>query len=161
MIANRPQEVYHYTTGQCFRHIVADGVIKPAVVGVPAGDPPVVWLTINPDWDETANKAWRSEDGSIRSLSREETGEFGGGLVRFVVEPKCAPCTWREYVKRNRIEKKVALAHADSARQSGVRPEDWRVAFQPIPRAYWLRVDVWHDGEWRPVEVPAEERAAK
>ena len=45
MTANKPQEIYHYTTGRCFLGIVADGVIKPATAFAPLGEPPVVWFT--------------------------------------------------------------------------------------------------------------------
>src|SRR5262245_46404644 len=109
-MADKPQEIYHYTTGQCFYRIVEDGVIKLATAGVPKGERPAVWFAINPDWDATVNQICLNPDGSLIKLNREETAKLGGGLVRFVVEPKCAPYTFREFVKRSRIEKKMAQA---------------------------------------------------
>jgi hypothetical protein len=161
MAANKPQEIYHYTTGRCFLSIVADGVIKPATSFAPLGKPPVVWFTFSPDWEDMANKLCRNDDGRLRCLSREEMAALGGGLVRFVVDPKYAPYTWREFIRRSRIDEDTARALADSASEIGGNVEDWRVAFRPVPRAYWLRVDVWWNGEWCPVEVPADESAKR
>jgi hypothetical protein len=161
MTASKPPEIYHYTTGRRFLSIVADGAIEPATVFAPLGGPPVVWFTFSPDWEDLANKLRIDDDGSIRRLSREETSALGGGLVRFVVDPECAPYTWRDFVRRSSIGEDTARLLAESAREIGCEVEDWRVAFRPVPRAYWLRVDVWRNGEWRPVEVQADERATR
>jgi len=49
---------------------------------------------------------------------------------------------------------------AQTAHKVGVKVEDWRVTFQPVPRAYWLRVDIWQDGVWCPVEIPGDDRGS-
>jgi hypothetical protein len=154
MKANMPREVYHYTTGQRFIGIIQDGAIKPSMAFVAKGERAAVWFTLSPEWDQTANKTRCNDDCGITDLSCEETAAPDGEFVRLVVDPKCAPYTWLEFVERSRIDKKLARALAGIAREKGVRIEDWRVAFRPIRRAYWLRVDVWRNGEWRPADVP-------
>lgn len=154
MKTNKPQEIYHYTTGRRFIGIIQDGAIKPSTAFVAKGERAAVWFTLSPEWDQTANKARCDEDCRITGLSCEETAALSGGLIRLVVDRKCAPYTWQEFVKRSRIDKKLALALAGIAREKGVRVEDWRVTFRPVLRANWLRVDVWRNGEWRPADVP-------
>jgi hypothetical protein len=61
---------WHYTTGQKFRMIVADGEIKPAVAGVPPGEQPIVWFSTALDWEPTANKSGLSADGTLEHLDR-------------------------------------------------------------------------------------------
>lgn len=154
------RELYHYTTGQCFAGIVADGAIKPATAFIADSERPAVWLTLCGEWDKTANKAYREDDGSIRPLSLEETAEMGGGLVRIVLDAQQFQfrLTWPDYVKKSGIDKRIATTLADVAIEKGSKLEDWRVCFQPIPRLYWLRVDVWQGGQW--VVVPMQEEVA-
>jgi hypothetical protein len=149
------QEIYHYTTGQCFIKIVQEGCIKPATTGVPDGEKPGVWFTFSSDWEPTANKGLHNADGTISHLSREETEQHGGGLFRFVVHPNIAHHTWEKFLKKSRIDEAIAKSLKNIAEENGSNVKDWRIRFSAVPREYWLRVDVWHEGQWTPVPVEA------
>ena len=47
---------WHYTVTVRAALILAEGVIRPATVGVPDGEIPVVWFSTRQFWEPTANK---------------------------------------------------------------------------------------------------------
>jgi hypothetical protein len=141
---------WHYTTGRAFISIVEFGWILPATAFVPKGEKPAVWFSLNQDWEQTANKGGLEEDGTRRTLTREETCERGGGLVRFGVAVEAVPCDWNGFKKRSGIRPETARCLAARGRACGADPNEWRVSFEPVPREQWVAVDVWDraTGAW-------------
>jgi hypothetical protein len=145
---------WHYTTGQCFLQIVEDGIIKPAITGVPTHEKPIVWFSTNPHWENTASKAMRKPDGSIVTLNMEETAEHCGGLVRFGVAPETAPHDWNALRDISGMSPKMASALYQAAIRQGARPGEWWGCFEPVPRSRWVAVHVYQDGRWVGVPLP-------
>jgi hypothetical protein len=143
--------------------IVDSGEIRPATALVPAGEKPCVWFSKRRDWEPTANKLWVS-GGVTRSLTMRETGERGGGLVRFGVAPETAPYDWAAYRRLSGVPKSEAGGLARHARDQGADPRHWYVSFAPVPRALWRSVDVYEwkntpSGVWSPVPIAAVDHA--
>jgi hypothetical protein len=105
-----PLGVWHYTVGVHLPSIVSDGEIRVATAFVSDHELPVVWCSTNPHWEQTANKAFQKSDGTVRCLSREETETLGRGLARIQIKPRAAPYTWKDFVARSGISKKLARA---------------------------------------------------
>lgn len=148
--------LWHYTVGRYFESILADGYIKPTTAYITPGERPAVWFSLNQDWEQTANKLWLNNDGTVRALTRDETRSMGGGLVRFGVSPRTAPFNWRQFVTKSRIDRRVARAVVDVAHKQGSDPAQWRVSFDPVPRKLWLAVDVWDSADHCWVRVADE-----
>lgn len=77
---------WHYTTGMHFLRIVESGVLYPATVGMTPPEKPILWFSLNQQFEPTARKC-TFENGAMRTLSVQETFERGGGLVRFGISP--------------------------------------------------------------------------
>ena len=60
-----PAVLWHYTIVHCLRSILAEGVIRPPTVGLAKNQKGVVWFSASPDWDPSANRWWRSPEGSL------------------------------------------------------------------------------------------------
>ena len=78
---------WHYTTGEKFKAIVTSGYLKPTGILVKPPERPVLWFSLNQQFEPTARKA-AIEGGAYRVLSVEETGRHCGGLVRFGLSPR-------------------------------------------------------------------------
>jgi hypothetical protein len=141
---------WHYTTGEAFISIVESGVLRQATAFVPKNQRPVLWFSLNQDYEPTAAKAIMSEDGTISFGNRESTRQLGRGLVRFGLDPKRL-VTWRHLKKRAGIPSQLARALEASGRAIKARPDDWLGSFDAIGIEE-LVVEVWYEGSW--IRVP-------
>jgi hypothetical protein len=145
---------WHYTTGNRLRAIFTDGVIKPATAFVPMSERPVVWFSTNEEWEPTANKLGRDQNGSPAPLDRDGTAELYGGLARIAVADETAPFDWDALKRRSGMSNLTARGLRRAAISSGSRPGDWWGTFDPVPRDQWVAIEVWHEGRW--VNVPLD-----
>jgi len=141
---------WHYTIGDRLEGILVAGELRPATAGVPAGEKPCVWFSVNQDWEPTANKLGKDGFGVLQALTKEETHELGGGLVRIGVSPSTAPHDWRAYKRLSCVTRDEAKGLYDSAIARGSRPGDWFVSFSAVPRSQWLAIEVWDGAKWIP-----------
>jgi hypothetical protein len=141
---------WHYTTGQKLALILESGAIVPATALVPRRERPVVWFSLNQRWEKTANKAI-VHDGSLISLTMQQTAELCNGLARFGVAPDTAPYNWPELKRLSRMSSKMVRSLYDSALRQGASPSEWRGTFDPVPREKWTSVEVFTNGVWIPV----------
>lgn len=151
--SSKPKRVWHYTIGAYLPIIIQSGEIRQAI---PYGRPnvrPVVWATVSPVWEETANK------GSVRhtasgpsyvSGDRRMTAELGGGLARIELTPSSVPHNWRCYRDLSGETPHVVSGLAATARRVGSDPVNWRVSFVPIPASEWISIEHLVDGRWQP-----------
>jgi hypothetical protein len=145
--------VWHYTTVDCFKRIVRDGVLRPATAAVPQHERPVVWFSTNEYWEQSANKALQMSDGRLIALDMKGTAKHGGGLIRIGVAPERAPHTWNEMRRVARIDRRMARALMHVARRDGADPQQWRGSLEPVSRADWVAVEVFVSGAWVPVNL--------
>lgn len=146
----KPSIVWHYTVGEHLEDIVAEGWIRLTMVEVPENERPAVWFSSNPQWEVTANKRWREDDGTARELNREETHERGGGLARIAVSIATAPHDWLAFQRLSGIEERHAKKLASEGFKRGASWKEWFVSFDPVPREKWLAVEVWDGNAWQP-----------
>jgi hypothetical protein len=154
---------WHYTVGTNLVAILESGMLRPAIAGVPAGERPAVWFSMNPVWERTANKSWIVRaTGIAYVLSREETETKGNGLFRFQVRPEAAPYSWDEFKRLSGASRQTIRQMERRARDLLALPQDWRVSFDPVPRDQWIALDVWRRERWVPfVEAIRNERPAR
>src|SRR5580658_7140991 len=115
---------WHYTTGEKFKQIVADGFIRCATVNVPPNEKPIVWFSTNQEWEPTANKMVYREGKPVR-CTIEETEQRGEGLVRFGVAPETAPHDWSALKESSGMSGRMAQGMYQAAIEQGARPGDW------------------------------------
>jgi len=113
---------WHYTTGQNFRLIVEDQLIKPATAHISWREKPAVWFSTHPLWELTAYKARRTPDGSFITISRDETTALGGGIVRFSVAPDTAPHYWTAFKRLSGVPRQEASRMAKVGKEQGADP---------------------------------------
>jgi hypothetical protein len=143
-----PKRKWHYTTGECFWHIVQDGLIKPATARVPAGENPIVWFSTNPEWEPTANKSWVNPQGTLVGLDKDATAKLGGGLVRIGVANETAPHDWHAIKELSRMSSRMSRGLYAAAVACGARPGDWWGSLEPVPRSKWIAIQIYDEGAW-------------
>jgi len=146
--------VWHYTVGVNIIKIIECRSIRPSTEGIPKREQPAVWFSTNPDWEQTANKAFLMPDGGMRILSKNETARFCNGLFRIEVYPKAAPYNWNDFTRRSGISPKLAKGLVLVAINDGSDPETWRVSFKAVPMKMWKQVERWNGKrrQWMPYE---------
>ncbi len=133
------QVLWHYTIAAYLESIIKDGFIYPATAGVPKGERPIVWLSSNMLWEQTANKGGAS--------SMEETAQVGGGLVRIGVQPETA-LPWLKLKRLSRMQEWMATALVRSAKEMGANPFEWWGTFTPVSQSKWTAIETWSNGSW-------------
>lgn len=138
---------WHYTTGEKFLQIVEDGVLVPSDIYVNPPERPVLWFSLNQEWEPTACKHWKDRaTGVVSRLTREETHERGRGTVRFGCDPS-ALIPWDELPRRAHMQRQMSTGLAIVGLQQGAMPSQWMGSLSPIYREQWLAVEVWEPGE--------------
>ena len=139
---------FHYTVGTRISAILEDGAIKLATAFVPAGVKAVVWLTVSPNFEPTARKPLVGYDGRLLRLQSAEEMAEAEGVYRIAVDADRFPMTWRDY-RRHSGDSKKMLHHLEvEAARQGSNVSAWRVSFDPIREADWLRIERLHLGAW-------------
>jgi hypothetical protein len=146
-----PRILWHYTVGLRLDHIVADGQIRQATIGVPHSEKPCVWFTASDAWEETANKLLPLEhmgEPVMLALDRDLTHRINGGLVRIGVAPDTAPHDWQAFKRLSGIPPKNASSLYQVAVEVGSRLSNWFVSFEPVPQSKWLCIQYWDGQKW-------------
>jgi len=139
---------WHYTTRQNFMRIAGSGRLLPATEGVSAHETPVLWFSLNPVWEETACRMMKMADGSLRTLTRAETRQATGGLVRFGY-PARLLIAWPKIARAAGIRTETAQALKAAAELMGANPDEWMGILEPISLgAPLLCVEVEKEGGW-------------
>jgi len=142
------QTLWYYTTGRKLAQIIERGEIEAAPVGESKKEKPTVWFSANQDWDPAANEPWRSPDGTVTRLNKDQTFVVGGGLARIGVSPEVAPHDWKAFKRLSGISPKTAKELYNSAVQAGSRPGQWFAALENVPRSKWIAVEVMEGTTW-------------
>jgi hypothetical protein len=113
---------------------------------------PIVWFSTNQDWELTANKSWKNQDGILIFLDKTKTRELGGpGAIRCRTRDGTARLARTERVERH--------VWPDGARALPRSHCTWRKA---RPVVGHLRacsaltmdtIEVYRDGTWVPVPL--------
>ena len=141
----KPALAYHYTTGQKYREISNDGCLIPADSYMTEKEKPILWFSLETDWEPTAVKAVIA-DGQLRSLSRWETFQYGGGLFRFGVSTDLLT-RWPRIGKLAKTPKLMQNYLTESGKKQGASPKLWMGSLSPIDQDDWTLVETWEPGE--------------
>jgi hypothetical protein len=146
-----PPILWHYTVGCHLEAILSSRVLRASTAHLARPQERAVWFSARQDWEPTANKGW-SEHGTYRGLTRQETMEKSGGLVRIGVRPTTAPYGWADYVRLSGINRKMAAGLRKAGVRAGSNPYDWFVSFMPVPMEKWVAVETYNpiSNEWQP-----------
>ena len=152
---NKKPKVFHYTIGSYLPKIIESGEIKLSEAGVRRPKEYAAWFSINPDWEETANKMYRTKDGEMHFGTKETTHKLGGGLARIEIEPEASPFKWGHYVRKSKISKANGRRMLRAAFACGSSPASWRVSFNPVGKDKWLNIEMfnWETQAWEPYTI--------
>lgn len=123
---------WHYTTGQKFFAIVESGCLKPTNIGVKPPEKPILWFSLNQQWENTANKSILDANGEIKHLSMKETFRLGGGLVRFGVKSNMLHLG-DELCRKASMSASVWSALCKEGLKQNSKPSEWCGSISSIP----------------------------
>jgi hypothetical protein len=121
---------WHYTCGTRAVDILVSGVLKPTDAFVPPNEKPILWFSVAPFWEQTANKMI-AMDGKAICLSMEGTALYGGGLYRFGF-PVERLVRWPDIGKRARCRAEDRKNMMKAARAQGADPKNWHGTMNAI-----------------------------
>lgn len=154
MMAKLPALAWHYTTGKHFERIATTGFLMPAATAVEPPEKPILWFSVNQYWELTANKGWEFPDGTIRTLTMQETFEKARGLVRFG-SPLRLLRSGEALRKEARMKSAMWLMLATEGKRQGANPADWWGTTKPLP-IDGMAVEVMNrEWAWEPVRPAA------
>jgi len=124
---------WHYTTGQKFERIARSRELRPPSISFNPPERPILWFSLNQFWEQTANKAYRQEDGAIVQLDMLGTMEQGGGLVRVgVMVTDSRLHRWPRLAEEARMPEAVIEELSRVGVERGANPEDWAGMFTSV-----------------------------
>lgn len=130
--------VWHYTTDECARGILASGTIEPARTYVIPPERPAVWLSQEQYWEPTAAKGVAQAFGSPKTATFAEM--VAAGLVRFGFED-VGFIRWRQMHGRLRIPRKKMRGLAAVAIEQEGNPNRWRAKLGGLSMADCVAVE--------------------
>lgn len=142
---------WHYTTGEKFRSIDGSGFLRPATAGITRKERPIVWFSLNQEWEPTANKMWQCPDGTVIGLDKEGTRKLGGGLVRLGLRAE-RTIRWPLLAKIAKIPPTTKVGLERAAMEEGSNPSDWCGVLHRIPLRE-LTVEVLDSEKWVRIEL--------
>jgi hypothetical protein len=128
---NATPMAWHYTIGDRADGILLDGMIKPAVAGVPSDESPCVWFSSQPKWEPTANKMM-VEANSVKKISFTEMRKVDGGLWRFGL-PISDLLNWRKIQIATGMTQSTITRLTKVAKKDGGDPFRWYGSLEPVP----------------------------
>lgn len=123
--------VWHYTTGRCLSAILDAGEIRPATLGVPAHERPIVWFSTNQQFEMTARKGIIRHGQRLTATIRE-MHDLDGGLFRLGVDP-ARLLSFAELKQAAHMDAQTIAGLRRAARAVGADPRQWMGTFDPIP----------------------------
>ena len=152
--------VFHYTVVNFLPAIFERKMLMPTAKEVK--EEQAVWFSTNPEWEETANKAYHSGDGIPIEGNKWDTYKIYGGLARIEVDPEVATCNWEQYKKKSKISDEKSRKIEEYAARHHADPKEWLVSFEPVHKDKFISVEVfnWDNQVWEDYMV-AYEKAKK
>ncbi len=141
--------IFHYSVARYLPQILEDNQISPSTQGFEKERWHAVWFSMNPIWEETANKMYMSSGIRIPG-NKLDTHEMGKGLMRIEVIPKAAPHDWEQYKSISKMPGKLSRGIVKAAKDCGANPNEWRASFEPVSEKDWLGIELfnWDNQVW-------------
>lgn len=147
--------VYHYTTAEHARSILADGELRPSAAGAVGRERPALWFTSRPTYEPTAVKMFEdAATGRVRQLTLDgQAARFG--LARFVAPASVAPLDWGAWARQSGVRTSDVKRMARRARDLGSDVALYRATFDAVPVGQGVAVETSADGRtWDPLPAP-------
>lgn len=145
--------LYHYTVGIKIPSILNDGYLKLTPKQPIENETPLVWVSSNELWEETANKA-AYINGEYKVLTREQTSLYCNGLYRFMfhVNQISGLMQYKNLLKEKLIPETLFNSLIDAGVKVNANPDEWYASTSPlfIKNA---RLQVLHNNQWTDLEV--------
>ena len=93
--------VFHYTVVNYLLAIFERKMLIP--MAKDSEKEQAVWFSTNPEWEQSANKAYHGGDGIPVEGNKWETYKIYGGLARIEMAPEIAPYNWEQYKEKSEI----------------------------------------------------------
>jgi hypothetical protein len=140
--------LWHYTSEDRLEAILESEQINTTLNNIThKKEKPTCWVSSNPLWENTATKMLTDGNGNYKKLKRKEQEELFG-LARIEVEPKFGFYAWKTFRKLAKVDKKIADNMELSGKENGAKISEWFCSFKPIPIDYWIRAEVYKNGQW-------------
>ncbi len=144
--------LYHYTTFGNLEKIIKSGFLMVSPLEKKNKiKRPALWLTQNPNWDNTATKGFYDKNtGKARSLTFEEQDSMFG-CVRITIRYRDKYCNWETFkqVSKESIELRNQLEIIGI--EQGSNPNDWYVSFEDVANTDFFAIDFWNGSKWENV----------
>ncbi len=152
--------VFHYTVVNFLPAIFERKMLMPTAKAV--REEQAVWFSTNPEWEESANKAYHSGDGIPIEGTKWDTYKIYGGLSRIEVSPDIATCNWEQYKKKSKISDEKSQEIEGLAAKCNADTKEWRASFEPVHKDNFISVEVldWDRQVWEDYMV-AYDKAKK
>jgi hypothetical protein len=141
--------VWHYTILGAASSIIRDGEIKCAEAYV-KDEIRGVWLSTNPNWEETVRKAFRNTVTGVVSspLSRDPLFRAGSTPTRIEIDLSTVKVTdWKTH--RKKTTKKFAQQLEAIAKEWGANPDEWLISYKSIrTKSFVSPIEVWNGERW-------------
>lgn len=155
-----PGRLFHYTVGIKLPQIHSDGFLKTTPTEPKLGERPLVWLSSNAKYEQTARKHFMKSGSDTSSLgSLEDMDHFANGVYRFCFQVSAFPETlkplpWPVLKTRSRMKKKVIDRLVKRAKGVKAKPSDWWGVMDrlPVGLATLERLDL-STGTWEEVSI--------
>ncbi len=140
--------VFHYTVVNYLPAIFERSYIMPTAKA--REEEQAVWFSVNPEWEETANKAYHRGDGVPVQGDKWETYKIYGGLARVEVVSETAPYSWEQYKNKSKISVEKVQEIEAYADNCNADTGQWRVSLDPVLKECFIGVEVldWDKQIW-------------
>lgn len=144
---------WHYTVGAKVYHIAQSGVLRPTDSHIEKNEKPILWFSLEQDWEPTVCKGAISEDGDFITLSKKETSDSCGGLARFGMrKDRHILIPWPKVGRKARMHSEIILRLEEVGKKQGANPKLWMGALKPIRIKDVDRIQFYRDGHWAEAE---------
>jgi len=123
----------------------------PATAGVQAHEEPVLWFSLNREWEQSACKM-RKTPGGMQRLTKDETKALCGGLVRFGY-PARLLVPWPAIAAKAGISKDMLTALEKAGQIMGADPGEWLGHLGSMPISLFI-IEIEQEGKWVRVATP-------
>lgn len=133
----KPVRLFHYTMESRLAGILNERLIRLSTALLCEGEKPVVWLSFNQRWEQSATKYLGM------SFPFDEVEDIP---YRIEVNQNCAPYTFNDFRRLSGCPKFMADALIEET--IGANHDEWRVSFKPISSKDWLSIEWWEGMDW-------------
>jgi hypothetical protein len=140
--------IWHYTSGEHLVKILQSGELKVSEWEQKNKvKPPALWLSLNPEWEQTATKMIQ-RNGKVERLSKDEQHKKFG-LIRFSIPfQKDVLCSWGKYKHKSNTPIVLYFQMEKTGLEQGAKPDEWFASFKNIPLSVCISCEKWDGNKW-------------